>query len=66
MARPRPEPLPSSLVVKNGSAARDSIRTSMPQPVSRTDSTTERVGAGVGEVSLAGVSVGNASSRTTM
>ena len=34
VARPRPVPLPSSLVVKKGSKMRDFVSSDMPQPVS--------------------------------
>ena len=37
---PRPVPLPASLVVKNGSKMRAWVGTSMPTPVSLTDSVT--------------------------
>src|SRR6185437_8929247 len=44
--RPRPEPRPTSLVVKNGSNARASTASSMPLPLSRTQSITYSPGSG--------------------
>ena len=40
MLRPRPVPLPTSLVVKKGSKARFTTSAGMPEPVSLTDSIT--------------------------
>ena len=40
--KPRPVPLPATLVVKNGSKMRARVAASMPEPVSLTDSTTQR------------------------
>ena len=40
MDSPKPEPLPTSLVVKNGSKTRDRVAASIPVPVSITLSAT--------------------------
>ena len=45
MLRPRPVPLPTSLVVKNGSKARRRMSGGMPEPVSLTDSMAYSPGA---------------------